>query len=161
MTSIELAAVVVAGTAVVLAPIDPQVLRSNEPEPAPTVQPLTFAALLLAHAEAELAAKVRTALGMPGRRMATEDGETARRIGMWSQLELNAVYERVGGTVTTRTVQRTTHGGESIWNATEITVTVDLPGIGAVEIVTDWYEGYNGRDLPLMQAIPDAELIAA
>jgi hypothetical protein len=161
LTSIELAAVVVAGTAVVLAPIDPQALPGNEPEPAPTVQPLSAAALLLAHAEAELAAKIRTALGLPGRRVATEDGETPCRVGVWSHLELNAIYERVGGTVTTRTAQRTTHGGETTWNATEITVTADLPGIGAVEIVTDWYEDYDGRDLPLMQAIPNTALIAA
>jgi len=80
---------------------------------------------------------------------------------VWCQHELNAVYERAGGTVTTRTVQRTTHGGESTWDATEITVTVDLPGIGPVEAFTDWYEEYGGHDLPLMQAIPNAHLIAA
>jgi hypothetical protein len=114
-----------------------------------------------ARAEAELSAKVRTALGLPGYPAADDESETARRVGMWSQYELSAVYERVGGTVTTRTVQRSTYGGESTWDATEITVTVDLPGIGTVEVFTDWYEEYGGRDLPLMQATPDAELIAA
>lgn len=154
MTSIESAAIVAAGTAVVLAPIDPKHLHDSEPEPAPAQQPLTPAALLLAHAEAELAAKVRTALGMPGRQMRKDEGETARRVGVWSQYELNAIYKRVGGTITTRTVQRSTHGGETTWNATEITVTVDLPDIGTVEIVTDWDEDTGGRDeLPLMQAI--------
>jgi hypothetical protein len=161
LTSIELATVVVAGTAVVLAPVDPSPLRGDKPEPAPAPNTPAFAALLIAHAEAELSAKVRTALGMPGRHMIEEEGETARRVGMWSQHELNAVYERVGGTVTTRTVQRSTHGGESTWDATEITVTVDLPGIGTIEIVTDWDEEYGGRDLPLMRAIPDATLIAS
>jgi len=157
MTHAAQAAIVAAGTAVVLAPIDPQLLRGDEPEPAP----LTFTALLLAHAKAELAAKVRAALGMPGRQMRENESETARRVGVWSQYELNAVYEQVGGTVTTRTVQRSTYGSESTWEATEITLTVALPNIGTVEVFTDWYEEYGGRDLPLMQAVADAELIAA
>lgn len=110
-----------------------------------------------ARAEAELSAKVRAALGLPGYPSAEHEGETARRVGMWSQHELNAVYERVGGTVTTRTVQRT--GSTTTWEATEITVTVDLPGIGRVEVFTDWDEESGGRDLPLMQAIPDATLL--
>jgi len=153
----HLAAIVTAGTAVVLAPIGPQLLRGDEPEPAP----LTFTALLLAHAKAELAAKVRAALGMPGRQMREDEGETARRVGLWSQYELNTVYEQVGGTVTTRTVQRSTYGDESTWEVTEITVTVDLPGVGTVEVFTDWFEEYGGRDLPLMQAVPGAALIPA
>jgi len=157
MTHAAQAAIVAAGTAVVLAPIDPQLLRGDEPEPAP----LTFTALLLAHAKAELAAKVRAALGMPGRQMRENESETARRVGVWSQYELNAVYEQVGGTVTTRTVQRSTYGSESTWEATEITLTVALPNIGTVEVFTDWYEEYGGRDLPLMQAIAGADLIAA
>jgi hypothetical protein len=111
-----------------------------------------------ARAEAELGARVRAALGLPGYPAAEGDGETARRVSMWSQDELNAVYERVGGTVTARTVKRT--GSCSTWEATEITVTVDLPGIGRVEAFTDWDEESGGRDLPLMRAIPDATLIA-
>jgi hypothetical protein len=111
-----------------------------------------------ARAEAELSAKVRTALGLPGYPAPSGD-ETARRVSMWSQHELNDVYEHVGGTVTTRVVERT--GSCSTWQATEITVTVDLPDVGRVEAVTDWCEEYGGRNLPLMQAIPDAELIAA
>ncbi|MET9150047.1 hypothetical protein ABZX82_02010 [Streptomyces griseoflavus] len=158
MTSIESAAIVAAGTAVVLAPIDPQALRDSESAPALTQ---TCTAILLAHAKLTLADRVRAALGMPGRRMIEAEGETARRVSMWSQHELNAVYERVGGTVTTRTVQRSTHDGESTWDAIEITVTVDLPGIGTVEIFTDWDEETGGRDLPLMQAIPGTDLIAA
>ena len=57
--------------------------------------------------------------------------------------------------------KRQTYGSESTWEATEITLTVDLPGIGTVEVFTDWYEEYGGRDLPLMQAIAGADLIAA
>ncbi|MFE0353556.1 hypothetical protein ACFW2I_08690 [Streptomyces nigra] len=113
-----------------------------------------------ARAEAELSAKVRKALGLPSHgQPIREAGETAVRVCMWDQVELNTVYERVGGTVTTRTVQRT--GSCSTWAATEITVAVDLPGVGRVEVFTDWYEECGGRDLPLMQAIPDAKLIAA
>lgn len=107
-----------------------------------------------------LAAKVREALGLPGYGAPIEEaGETARRVSMWSQDELNAVYERVGGTVTARTVQRTCSTGLT-WSVTEITVTVDLPGIGTVEAFTDWCEEYGGRDLPVMRAIPDAALAA-
>jgi uncharacterized membrane protein YidH (DUF202 family) len=115
-----------------------------------------------AAAEADLVAKVRTALGLASYgKPRTSLGETATRLVMWSQHELNAVYERVGGTVTTRTVQRSTYGGESTWNATEITLTVNLPGLGTVKVSTDWDEDSGGRDLPVMQAIPDATLIAA
>lgn len=113
-----------------------------------------------ARAEANLATKVRDALGLHGYgQPVTESGETARRVCMWDQDELNTVYERVGGTVTTRTVQRT--GSTTTWEATEITVTVNLPDVGTVEVFTDWEEESGGRDLPLMQAIASPELIAA
>ena len=148
MTSIELAAIAVAGTAVVLAPIDPQAVADlNTPAPPSTWEP-TF--------DEALTRRVCTALGLRYGKPRPEEGETETRLTVWCQHELNAVYERAGGTVTTRTVQRTTHGGESTWDATEITVTVDLPGIGTVEIVTDWDEEDGGHDLPLMQAMPPA-----
>ena len=82
--------------------------------------------------------KVRVALGFPaGWRPDRHLGETATYLTVWSQMELNDLFERVGGAVTTRQVQRTTHGGESTWTATEITLTVDVPGVGPVEVVTD------------------------
>ena len=158
MSNAAQAAIVAAGTAVVLAPIDPQVVRDTQPTPALTP---TCTAILLAHAELTLADRVRTALGMPGRQKRENEGETARRVGVWSQYELNAVYEQVGGTVTTRTVQRSTYGSESTWEATEITLTVALPNIGTVEVFTDWYEEYGGRDLPLMQAVAGVDLLSA
>jgi hypothetical protein len=112
--------------------------------------------------ERELAATVGRALGFRyGWKPRPEHGETATHISMWTQLELNDVYERVGGTVTTRQVQRSACGGDATWAATEITVTVDLPDIGRVEIFADWDEDTGGRDLPVMRAVPDAELIAA
>lgn len=115
-----------------------------------------------ARAEAERVAKVGAALGFTSRHVPRPFlGETATSLTMWSQDELNDVYERVGGTVTTRTVERSACGGESTWQATEITLTVEVSGIGPVTVSTDWYEEYGGRDLPLMQAIPDAVLIDA
>lgn len=115
-----------------------------------------------ARAEAERVAKVRTALGFSDRYAPRPFlGETAASLTMWSQHELNTVYERVGGTVTTRQVQRSACDGDATWNATEITLTVEVPGIGPVAVSTDWDEESGGRDLPLMQAIPDATLITS
>ena len=136
---------VLAGTALVLTPVDPTHLHTSRP--AQTTPGCT--ALLLAHADTTLAAQVRAALGVPGRRVNEAEGETARRVGVWSQYELDEVYERVGGVVTTRTVQRTYSGGT--FPAVEITVTATLPGIGVVEIVTDWDEESGGHDLPVMR----------
>ena len=153
MDTFELAATVIAGTALVLAPIDPQPIRDlNTPIPDPTPEPVVY--------DQDLSAKVRTALGMPRFGPARDDNESETRLCMWDQADLNTVYERVGGTVTARTVERSVLHG-STWQATEITVTVDLPGIGHVEVFTDWYEETGGRELPLMQAIPDATLIAS
>ena len=115
-----------------------------------------------ARAEAERVAKVGQALGFrSGWKPNVHLGETATRITRWTQRELNDVFERVGGTVTTRQVQRSTSDGSATWNATEITLTTEIPGVGYIEIVTDWDEETGGRDLPLMQAIPDATLIAS
>ncbi|MEU8968144.1 hypothetical protein AB0D11_02515 [Streptomyces monashensis] len=112
-----------------------------------------------ARAEAERIAKVNRALGFSAHSMPQPHlGETATSLTMWSQHELNVVYERVGGTVTTRIVERT--GSCSTWEATEITLTVYVDGVGQVTVSTDWDEESGGRDLPLMQAIPDATLIA-
>ncbi|AVH59972.1 MULTISPECIES: hypothetical protein [Streptomyces] len=82
--------------------------------------------------------KVRVALGYragwkPNRHL----GEIATRLTVWSQVELNEIFERVGGTVTTREVERSTSDGSSTWMATEITLTVVVPGVGPVEVVTD------------------------
>jgi hypothetical protein len=115
-----------------------------------------------AEAEALLVAKVGQALGFrSGWKPNTYLGETATRITAWTQVELNTVFERVGGTVTTRQVERSTSDGSATWTATEITLTVHLPGIASVEVSTDWDEETGGRDLPVMRAVPDANLIAA
>jgi hypothetical protein len=115
-----------------------------------------------ARAEANRVAAVNKALGFSDRSAPQPFlGETATSLTMWSQHELNDVYERVGGTVTTRTVQRTACDGDNTWAATEITLTVEVDGVGPVTVSTDWDEESGGRDLPLMQAIPDATLIPA
>lgn len=154
MDTIELAATVVAGTALVLAPIDPKPIRDlNTPIPASTWV-VTF--------DEKLVRRVRDALGFRhGWTPNTHLGESTTYITAWTQHELNSVYIRTGGTVTTRLVERTACDGDATWPATEITLTVDVPGVGDVQVVTDWDEESGGRDLPLMQAIPDATLIAA
>ncbi|WP_327671858.1 MULTISPECIES: hypothetical protein [unclassified Streptomyces] len=107
------------------------------------------------------AALVARALGFPRGWTPNEHlGETLHFITAWTQHELNTIYVRAGGTVTTRLVTRSTSNGDSTWPATEITLTVPVPNIGDVQIVTDWDEDSGGRDLPVMQVIPHAELIA-
>lgn len=161
MDTFELATVVVAGTALVLAPIDLHPVRPTEPLPVDAHYAIARIEHKLAAPDREKVAKVRHALGF--RREWTPNshlGETPTYITAWTQGELNDVYERVGGTVTTRIVERSPYGCDSTWKATEITLTVHVPGVGYVEIVTDWDEDYGGHDLPIMQAIPDAILIA-
>jgi hypothetical protein len=52
-----------------------------------------------------------------------------------------------------------------MWIAEEITVTIDVPGVGHVEATTDWYDGlakYGSRaELPLMRALaaPEPEIL--
>lgn len=175
MNTSHAAAIIAAGTAFVAAPINPRPLRRNvcrRHDDASFIGCTDCAQEQAAaeqaeqeRAEADIAARVRAALGMPGRSVVEGGEETARRVEMWSQHELNALFQRIGGTVTWRTVQRTSNAGPALWRctwtATEITVTVTLPTIGSVEVFTDWCEEYGGRDLPLMQAIPDATLIRA
>lgn len=83
-------------------------------------------------------AKVLAALGVPSTwRPRSYLGETETYLTVWSQVELNEIFERVGGTVTTRQVERSTSDGSATWTATEITLTVTVPDVGQVEIVTD------------------------
>ena len=97
---------------------------------------------------------VRVVLGYSaGWRPDAHLGETATHLTVWSQMELNDLFERVGGTVTTRQVERSTFGGESTWTGTEITLTVQVPGVGPVEVVTDIEDdpehGYR-TDIPVV-----------
>ncbi|MEU6661236.1 hypothetical protein [Streptomyces sp. NPDC046821] len=107
------------------------------------------------------AALVARALGFRNGLKPNESlGDSLTRLTVWTQHELNAIYIRAGGTLTTRPVQRSTHDGESTWSATEITLTVHVPSIGDVQVVTDWDEECGGRDLPVMRALACRESIA-
>lgn len=137
--------------------------RPTAPLPPAAVSAMARIEFALAAPERSAAAKVAKALGFhTGWKPNTHLGETATRITMWTQFELNTVFERVGGTVTSREVERTGSDGDVTWLATEITVTVTVPGVGPVELVTDWDEPTGGRDLPVIQALGDSvRLVAA
>jgi hypothetical protein len=97
--------------------------------------------------------KVRAVLGYEaGWKPSPHLGETATYLTVWSQVELNDLFERVGGAVTARQVERDASDGTT-WTATEITLTVQVPGVGPVEIATDIEDdpehGYP-TDLPVV-----------
>jgi hypothetical protein len=110
-----------------------------------------------ARAEAERVAKVRAALGYPASwKPDPYYGETTTHLTVWSQMELNDLFERVGGTVTSRQVERSTSDGSSTWTATEVTLTVQVDSLGPVEVVTDIEDdsehGYR-TDVPVLLAL--------
>jgi hypothetical protein len=129
---------------------------------APPTAPLSPAAvdalrkleLALTTPDAATVAKVGHAFGFrAGWKPNPHLGETATYLTVWSQHELNDLYLRVGGTVTLRQVERSTSDEMLWWTATEITLTVEVPGVGPVEIVTDVEDdpehGYR-TDLPVV-----------
>ncbi|MGQ4343550.1 hypothetical protein [Streptomyces sp. SAS_275] len=129
--------------------------RPASPLPAAAVQAMHRIEYALAAPQRELAAKVGKALGFRGSYQPRADlGETATRYIVWSQVELNAVFERVGGTVTARRVERSTSDGSSTWAATELTLTVNIPGVGPVQVITDLEEesAVYPTDLPVVRA---------
>ncbi|MEU4051266.1 hypothetical protein AB0F09_18965 [Streptomyces olivaceus] len=161
MTSTEAAAIVAAGTAAVLAPVDPTLFRAvAAPEPAAAPG---FTAILLAHAhlraQADTAAKVAKHLGWRHWTPRTHAGETPTRVNAWDQHELSDLYERHGGLVTSQQVTRSVTNGRTTYEATEITLTIQVPDVGDVQIVTDWDEPAGGHDLPLMQVLAIAPYI--
>lgn len=112
--------------------------------------------LALTSPDAATVERVRVALGFSaGWRPRRHLGETATYLTVWSQMELNDLFQRVGGTVTTRQVERSIDDGRSTWTATEITLTVDVPDVGPVEVVTDIEDdpehGYR-TDVPVVLA---------
>jgi hypothetical protein len=124
------------------------------PLPPAAVEALRRLELALTKPDPAAVAKVRAALGYSaGWQPRVHLGETATYLTVWSQRELNDLYLRVGGTVTLRQVERSTSDGSSTWTATEITLTVAVPGVGPVEIVTDIEDdperGYR-TDLPVV-----------
>ncbi|MEU0847704.1 hypothetical protein ABZ387_07015 [Streptomyces flaveolus] len=124
------------------------------PLPPAAVEAMRRLEAALVTPDAATIGKVRATLGLSaGWKPRPHLGETATYLTVWSQVELNALFEQVGGTVTTRQVERSTHGGESAWTATEITLTVGVPDVGPVEIVTDIEDdpehGYR-TDIPVV-----------
>ena len=107
-----------------------------------------------AEVDLEVLRRVHAALGF--KRIASPRaylGETATRMQVWSQVELNEIFERVGGSVASRQVERSTSDGSATWTATELTLTMQVDGVGPVEIVTDIEDdpenGYR-TDLPVV-----------
>lgn len=99
------------------------------------------------------ARRVRLALGLPNYPLPVASaGETATRLCIWDVKTLAPLYDRLGGTVTSRQIERT-YSDDSTETVTEITVTVDLPGIGTVELFTDWEPEHGGTELAVMRAL--------
>ncbi|OQQ13003.1 hypothetical protein B0675_40000 [Streptomyces sp. M41(2017)] len=129
--------------------------RPTSPLPPAAVQAMHRIEHALAAPQRELAAKVGKALGFRGSYQPREDlGETATRHIVWSQVELNAIFERVGGTVTARHVERSTSDGSSTWMAIELILTVNVQGVGPVQVTTDLEEesAVYPTDLPVVRA---------
>jgi hypothetical protein len=128
--------------------------RTTAPLPRIATDGMRRLELALTKPDPAVVAKVNAALGYPADEQPRAHlGETATYLTVWSQRELNDLYLRVGGTVTLRPVERSTSDGSSTWTATEITLTVEVPGVGPVEVVTDIEDdpehGYR-TDLPVI-----------
>ena len=111
--------------------------RPTDDLPKPAVDALRSLEAALTAPDAETVAKVNAALGFRPNRMPNAHlGETATYLTVWSQMDLDDIFRRVGGTVTIRQVERSASDGTT-WTADEITLTVDVPDVGYVEVVTD------------------------
>lgn len=127
-------------------------IRPTSPLPAAAVQAMHRIEHALAAPQRELAAKVGKALGLySGWQPRRDLGETATDFSVWSQVELNTLFELVGGTVTTGRVERRTTGCDP-WMATELRLTVDVPGVGPVQIWTELDD--ESEDYPLYPTDP-------
>ncbi|WP_030992224.1 hypothetical protein [Streptomyces sp. NRRL S-1813] len=133
------------GTAAALAPrrlIAAGIFTSRTPDaPAPVAPSLN--------------AHLRAALGLrhlPAPRPEIDETDTRRCV--WSVRELDAVHARTGGTVTARKAERTITDG-SPYTVIEVTVTVDVPNVGTVEMFTDWEPATElyGLALPVIRAL--------
>lgn len=112
-------------------------LTPTAPLSAPAVQAMYRIEQALTAPDPAVVAKVNAALGFRANRKPNAHlGETATYLLVWSQMELDDIFRRVGGTVTIRQVERSASGGTP-WTADEITLTVDVPDVGYVEVVTD------------------------
>lgn len=118
-------------------------VRADHDHPTAPLPPLAVKAVAgleaaLTTPDPAVVAKVNAALGFRASLTPRAHlGETATYLMVWSQMELNELFLRVGGTVSTRVAQRSIDDGSDAWTTTEITLTVDVPEVGPVTIVTD------------------------
>lgn len=134
---------------------DPLCPTELHPSAATTATARLERALTAPAPDRKAVAAIRRLLGTPLWEPRPELGETLTRRFLWSQRELNDVYERHGGTVTARPVPQP--GTPSAQPVMEITVTVPVDGTRPVEFVTEW-DGDWARDsrpgeLPLVRAL--------
>lgn len=113
-------------------------LRPTAALPQPAIDAMRSLEAALITPDPAVVARVNAALGLRvNRKPNVHLGETATHRAVWSQMELNEIFERVGGAVSLREVERSNCDGEASWAATEITLTVQVPDVGPVTVVTD------------------------
>ncbi|MFJ6540547.1 hypothetical protein ACIQMP_07865 [Streptomyces sp. NPDC091385] len=83
----------------------------------------------------------------------TDIGESATHVILWSQLELNDLYERLGrpGPVALRLAEPV----DSL-PVLELAFTVLVDGVGPVEASAEWCPTLGGHDTPLLRAATSA-----
>ncbi|MGW1938980.1 hypothetical protein [Streptomyces goshikiensis] len=98
-----------------------------------------------------LGERARRALGLRWTRIDHHLGETALHLSIWSPRELQAIYDRRGGTITGRTILETCGDG-TVAELTRVTLTVRVPGLGTITAATDW--DHNDPDETDMRQVP-------
>lgn len=112
--------------------------RTTAALPQPAVDAMRSLEAALITPDPAVVARVNAALGIRASwKPRPHLGETATHRVVWSQMELNEIFGRVGGTVSLRQVERSNRDGEAGWAATEITLTVQVPDVGPVTVATD------------------------
>lgn len=99
-----------------------------------------------------LSAAVRAALGLRPTPPCPGLGESATRVSVWDVTVLQAVMDQVDGTLTAREIEHPLSTGTT-HRVTEITLTTELPGIGTVEVFTDWEPEHTAAELPILRRL--------
>nr|WSX48873.1 hypothetical protein OG409_07885 [Streptomyces sp. NBC_00974] len=98
-----------------------------------------------------LGERARRALGLHVTKISTHLGETALHVNVWSPRELQDIYDRRGGTITSRVIEETTSDG-TVVPLTRVTLTVRIPSLGTITASTDW--DHNDPDEDAMRQVP-------
>ncbi|MFD7093372.1 hypothetical protein [Streptomyces xanthophaeus] len=98
-----------------------------------------------------LGQRARTALGFRATDIASHLGETALHISVWSPRELQDIYDRRGGTITSRIVDEARSDG-TFAELTRVTLTVRIPTLGTITAACDW--DHNDPDEDAMRQVP-------